>query len=111
MKEYQCTINWSVCLADGNNNLTAVLDHTREYLCENVRDGRQVFNFRGRKKAARRQRTDERDKKKREREKGNDRYPIITEDRLAWPKIIHMKPRHRRSGLSRIENCTPGHAV
>lgn len=67
---------------------------THEYLCENVIDEhrRKIFSFRGRKEIMRRQRANDRQK---EREK-DDRYPIIAEDRLARPKIVHVEPRHRR---------------
>lgn len=99
MKEYQCTINCSVCLADGDNDSMTVADHARIPPWKCTR--RKVFNFRGRKKS---RATSENERKKgkreegreRETEKGDDRYPIIAEDRLAWPKIVHVKPRHRR---------------
>lgn len=67
---------------------------THEYLCENVLDEhrRKIFSFQGRKEIMRRQRANDRQK---EREK-DDRYPIIAEDRLARPKIVHVEPRHRR---------------
>jgi len=72
MRKYQCTIN-CICLVDGDiNNSTRI---KCEYLRENVRDGHveKIFNFRGRKEIARRQRADVR-QKERERKRKEERW-------------------------------------
>jgi len=74
MRDYQCTINCYVCLADGDNN-DSTCPITREYHRENVRDVGKIFNFRGRKEIAQRQRASAR-QKGREKEKERKMFAI-----------------------------------
>lgn len=111
MREYQCTINCSVCFWWMAITIRRQFPITREYLRENVRDGRYL-TFEAAKKSRDVRKKRETDRQREGgREKGDDRYPIITEDRLAWPKNSPRKATSPSIGLSRIENCTPGQAI